>query len=72
MNKKPEQIIAAIADHFALVDEEFDATEDKELKLIYSITRARIYDILLEVVDYDEGLAEIEIEEAIRRLENLE
>lgn len=68
MNNEPNKIIDIIADHFALVDDEFANTDDKELKLIYSITRSRIYDILLEACDYDHGLAECYIEDAIDKL----
>ena len=59
-----ERILATIADHYILADEAFHATDSNEMRLIYSIVRGRIYDILAEACEYDEGMADALLEEA--------
>lgn len=62
-----QRILATIADHFMLADEEMEKTDDRELRMIYSIVRARIYDILEDACDGDEGTAEALLDEAAKR-----
>ena len=69
---KLENVLATIADHFMLADEEMEKTDDRELRMIYSIVRARIYDILIDACDEDEGMAEALLDEAAERMEVLD
>ena len=64
-----KRILATIADHFMLADEEMESTDDREMRMIYSIVRARIYDILEDACDGDEGMAEALLDEAAGRME---
>lgn len=64
-----ERILAAIADHYILADEAFHETESEEMRMVYSIVRGRIYNILAEACEYDEGMADALLEEAANRSE---
>lgn len=68
---KLENVLATIADHFMLADEEMEKADDRELRMIYSIVRARIYAILTDACDGDEGMAEALLDEAADRMEVL-
>lgn len=64
-----ERILATIADHYILADEAFHATDSDEMRMVYSIVRGRIYNILAEACEYDEGMADALLEEAANRSE---
>lgn len=64
-----ERILAAIADHWLLADDAMHAADTTEMRAVYRVVRARMYDLLTEACEYDEGMADALIEEAADRSE---
>jgi len=62
-----ERILATIADHWLLADDAMHAAESTEMRAVYRVVRARMYDLLTEACEYDEGMADALIEEAADR-----
>ncbi len=67
-----ERILATIADHWLLVDDAMHEAESTEMRAAYRVARARIYDILTDACEYDEGMVDALIEEAADRSERHE
>ena len=62
-----ERILATIADHWLLADDAMNAAESTEMRAVYRVVRARMYDLLTEACEYDEGMADALLEEAANR-----